>query len=107
MLSTETIDAAVRRAAAAATAPSRVVLFGSYARGTAGEDSDLDLLVIQKDPRDRGEEYLRLRQAIGSIGTGVDVVVCSEHEAARRAEVPGTLYYWALTEGRVLHDGLA
>ena len=26
--------------------PQRVILFGSHARGTAGEDSDVDLLVI-------------------------------------------------------------
>ena len=29
--------------------PSRVVLFGSHARGTAGKDSDADLLVVMPD----------------------------------------------------------
>lgn len=107
MLSTEAIEAAAIRMVAAASSPSRVVLFGSYARGTADEGSDLDLLVIEKEVPNRAEEYMRLRQAVGAVGTGVDVLVYSEQEAARRAEVPGTLLYWAIKEGRVLHDALA
>ena len=107
MLSDDAIAAAANRMAAAASSPSRVVLFGSYARGSADEGSDLDLLVIQKDVPNRAEEYMRLRQAVGAVGTGVDVLVYSEREAARRATVPGSLLYWALREGRVLHDALA
>ena len=107
MLSVEEIDAAACRVAAAAASPSRVVLIGSYARGTADDDSDLDLLVIEKQVRNRVEEGLRLRQAIGAMGIGVDVLVYSESEAARRATVPGTFLYWAVKEGRVLHDALA
>ena len=38
--------------------PSRVVLFGSYARGTAIESSDVDLLVVMGDIPDK-------RQAAG------------------------------------------
>lgn len=107
MLSAEAIAAAAARVAAAASSPSRVVLFGSYARGTADDGSDLDFLVIQKEVRNRAAEYARLRQAVGAVGTGVDVIVYSEREAARRAQVPGTLLYWAVKEGRVLHDALA
>ena len=107
MLSVEEIDAAASRVAAAAASPSRVVLIGSYARGTADDDSDLDLLVIEKQVRNRVEEGLRLRQAIGAMGIGVDVLVYSEEEADRCATVPGTFLYWAVKEGQVLHDALA
>ena len=107
MLSAEAIAAAAIRVAAAASSPSRVVLFGSYARGTADDGSDLDLLVIERDIPNRAEEYMRLRQAVGAVGTGVDVLVYSEQEVTRRAGVPGTLLYRALKEGRVLHDALA
>ena len=47
---------------------------------------------------------IRLREAIGSIGSGVDVLVYSEAEAARRGQVAGTVVYWALKEGRVVYD---
>lgn len=107
MLDAEAIQSAVKRMVAAASGPSRVILFGSYARGTADDGSDLDLLVIEKDIPDKADEYVRLRGAIGLIGTGVDVLMYSEHEANRRGQVPGTLLYWAMKEGRVLHDALA
>ena len=107
MIDMETIRAATVRLVAAASSPVRVILFGSYARGTATEDSDLDLLVIEKELPDKATEYLRLRRAIGGIGAGVDVLLYSEEEALRRSQVPGTLPYWAFKEGQVLHDPLA
>ncbi len=107
MIDMETIRAATARLVAAASSPARVILFGSYARGTATEDSDLDLMVIEKELPDKAAEYLRLRRAIGGIGAGVDVLVYSEEEALQRGQVPGTLPYWAIKEGQVLHDNLA
>lgn len=83
-----------------------MILFGSYARETADEGSDLDLMVIEQEVADK-TEYLRLRKAIGRIGTGVDVLIYSKDEAMRRSQVPGTVLYWAVKEGKVLHDGLA
>ena len=46
MLTEATIKQAVQRIAAAAYAPIKVILFGSYARGDADEGSDLDLMVV-------------------------------------------------------------
>ena len=45
----ETIRAAALRLAAAAGSPSRVIVFGSYGRGTASENSDLDLMVVEQN----------------------------------------------------------
>ena len=52
------------------SSPARVVVFGSYGRGKATQDSDLDLLVIQKSVDDFTKEYTRLREAIGAIEIG-------------------------------------
>ncbi|MFA5242296.1 MAG: nucleotidyltransferase domain-containing protein [Sulfuricella sp.] len=106
MLTPDAIYSAVQKLVAAAQ-PSRVILFGSYARGEAGEDSDLDLLVVEQQVENRGAEMVRLRRAIGRVGTGVDVLVYSEAEVARRGKVPGTVIYWALHEGKTLYDARA
>lgn len=106
MLTERTLQSAIDRIVAAAR-PTQVWLFGSHARGEATEDSDLDILVIEAEVIDRGAEMARLRRAVGAIGMGVDILVCSEAEAARRGQVPGTAIYWALKEGRVMYDARA
>ena len=107
MLAQHAILDAARRAANAASSPASVMLFGSYARGDADEGSDLDLLVIEHEVPDKAAEYLKLHRAIGAIGVGVDVVVMSGEEFARRSQVPGTVPYWAAKEGKLLHDARA
>ena len=104
MLAQLTIVNAARRAASAASSPASVMVFGSYARGDADEGSDLDLLVIEQEVPDKASEYLILHRAIGAIGVGVDVLVMSGDEFARRSQVPGTVPYWAAKEGKLLHD---
>ena len=103
MLTQETIQIAADRILAVAK-PNKVIMFGSYARGNANEDSDLDLMVVEPEVSNKSDEMIRLRSAIGSIGVGVDILVCSETEAKRRGQVPGTVIYWALKEGKVLYE---
>lgn len=107
MLSPEHISDAARRLIARAAHPAKVILFGSYARGEADEASDLDLMVVEQGLTDRANEYLRLREAVGHAGVGIDLLVVSEHEFERRSQVPGTAAYWAKKEGKILYDTAA
>ncbi|HRE17509.1 MAG TPA: nucleotidyltransferase domain-containing protein [Rhodocyclaceae bacterium] len=109
MIDETMIRGAVERAVMAASAPSKVIVFGSYGRGDADDDSDLDLLVVEQGPLDQHAEYLRIREAIGRLapGVGVDLLVCSNEDFERRSLVPGTVYFWALKEGRVVYDAAA
>jgi len=56
----------------------KIILFGSYARGDATENSDLDLLVIEPQVKSRLQEMVRLRRALGSLGVPVDLLVASQ-----------------------------
>lgn len=104
LLNENAILNAVERIVAAAHEPRKVVLFGSYARAEAREDSDLDLLVVERDFDDYTTEYLRLREAIGSVGVGVDLLLYSEAEFEKRRHWWTTPVYWADREGRVLYE---
>lgn len=102
MIDERTLREVTERIVAAAQ-PSRIILFGSYARGDADEDSDVDLMVIKPQVADKFEEMVRLRATVGSIGTGVDVLVYSESEIEEKRDWCTTPVYWALREGRVLY----
>lgn len=88
----------------AVTCPSKVILFDSHAHGDMDSPDDLGIMVIQPEVTNRFAEMVRLRRAVGSIGTGVNILVYAEDEAKRRGNVPGTVVYWAFKEGKVLYE---
>ena len=103
MIDEQTLQQVVKRIVTA-TKPSRVIVFGSYGRDNADEDSDLDIMVIKPEVTDKGAEMARLHEVVGDVGTGVDVLVYSDDEFERRSRVPGTVLYWARKEGRPLYE---
>ena len=84
--------------------PDQIILFGSYARGEAGTDSDVDLLVVVPLNRDRRTIRLGIRRALSGIGLPKDVVVVSPQEMERYRECPGTIIRAALGEGKILYE---
>ena len=99
----ERLKVAVERLVVAAR-PTRVLLFGSHARGDADSHSDVDLMVVETVVPNRFEEMVRLRRTLDGMLLPVDLLVVSEEEFAKRSQVPGTVEYAAAREGRVLYD---
>ena len=104
MLTEQAIQDAVHRVVEAAHAPLKVILFGSYARGSATEGSDLDLLVVEREVPNTGAEMIRLSDALIDLAVGVDLLVYSEEEFNKRQNWCSTPVYWATREGKVLYD---
>jgi uncharacterized protein len=104
VLSVDVINRAGRQLAEAAAAPAQVFLFGSHVRGDAGEDSDLDFLVVERGAEPTAEEWVRLRDALPPLGVPVDVIVMSDDLVRRRRDVPGSLVYTAMREGRLVAE---
>jgi predicted nucleotidyltransferase len=106
MISQQVIRDTVQRIVAVAQSPKRVLVFGSYARGDANDDSDLDLMVVEAAIDDRTREYVRLREAAGGIGVGVDLLLFTEQEFEQRRQWWTTPAYWADREGKVLYESV-
>jgi len=82
----------------------KVILFGSYARGDANENSDVDFLVVEKHVPSKVKAMVHLRRILRPLQLPVDVMVVSEDDIEEWGKLPGTALYWTLKEGKVLQD---
>lgn len=83
--------------------PEKIILFGSHARGHAGPDSDVDLLVVMPFLGSKREKQLEIRLALRNIHVPKDIVVTTPEEFQWRKEVPGTIERPAAREGKILY----
>jgi len=101
--SSEEVIATVVERIAAAVRPTRIILFGSAARGQSGPDSDLDLLVVMPDGTHRRHTAQAIYKALGGLGVAKDVVVVTEADVRDHADNPSLVMYPALREGREVY----
>ena len=83
--------------------PERIILFGSQATGTAGKDSDVDLLIVMPFEGLRLQKQLELRILLHDVPVPKDVVVTALDEFAWRKDVVGTIEWPAAREGNILY----
>jgi predicted nucleotidyltransferase len=85
---------------------SRVLLFGSRARGEQDSHSDYDLLIVTPktlSPQDKIEWSTRLDRAIvKAIRAPVDLLLNSEEEILQKQKLPGHIIRSVMREGIVL-----
>jgi predicted nucleotidyltransferase len=72
-------------------APEKIILFGSRARGDAGPDSDIDLLIIYDGPMSKREVKLFVQRLFPERDFSMDVFVLSSDEYARQQNVVSTV----------------
>jgi predicted nucleotidyltransferase len=87
--------------------PDKIILFGSQARGTADDRSDVDILVVSRFEGKRREVMLEMDRALAELDYAFDVLVSTPEEFERDRRIPGTVSRYADKEGKVLYGSLA
>jgi predicted nucleotidyltransferase len=87
--------------------PERIILFGSHARGTAGPDSDVDLLVVMHANGSKRARAVEIYGLLAGMGVPKDVMVVTPEEFELYRDVPGTVIRTACREGKVLYERAA
>ena len=89
--------------------PEAIILFGSRARGDAGPDSDVDLLVVESEPfspqRSRRLEATRLYTALRNMPVSKDLLLYSREEFEKWKTSLNHVVGRAYRDGRLLHEG--
>ncbi len=83
--------------------PEKIILFGSYARGDAGSDSDMDILVVMPVKGSKRRLQLQIRSALHDIYLPMDIIVSDTSEFNWRKDIVGTIEWPAVHEGKVLY----
>jgi predicted nucleotidyltransferase len=97
------IDGMVRRIVSG-FAPERIILFGSHARGSAGPDSDVDLLVVMRSDLTSRRQVVEIRKVLADLPIAKDIIVVSPEYFDRYRDVVGTVVWPAVREGKVLYE---
>jgi HEPN domain-containing protein/predicted nucleotidyltransferase len=84
--------------------PLQIILFGSQARGDAGQWSDIDLLVILPRVKDKWKKKYEIQGALREFRPSTDITVSTPDEIRRRGDMVGTVLRPALHEGKVLYQ---
>ncbi len=88
--------------------PERITLFGSAVRGELGPDSDVDLLVVEKESSfhrgSRWAEASRIRRALWGVPVAIDILLFTPEEIEKWKDSTNHVIARSMKEGRVLYD---
>jgi len=87
--------------------PEKIILFGSHARGTAGPDSDVDILVVMPVKGSRRQQAVAIEVKLAGLGLPKDVVLVTPEEFESYRNVVGSIVYPAAHEGYVVYERTA
>lgn len=84
--------------------PERIILFGSRAKDTATEHSDIDLCVIADMEGSHHERNVRLQKLFPHRDFSMDVFAFTAEEFDQQKELVNHLCYYVDRDGKVLYD---
>lgn len=88
--------------------PEKIILFGSYAYGNPGNESDIDLFVIKNLPANEIREFrlklkLKLWDIIKKWNIPVDIIVDNQDRMNQRIKDGDMFYQEILSKGNIIY----
>ena len=81
----------------------KVILFGSYAQGTAVEDSDVDLLIVSNNQGSNIDQSVQIRLKLHPPFP-VDLIVKTPEKIRQRLEIGDQFIRDIILKGKVLYE---
>lgn len=83
--------------------PKAIIVFGSVAKGTSDEDSDLDIAVIMDSELSEHERNVVVRTCVGPIGMAVDILVFTPEEIVSEKDNRFSIISEIMREGEIVY----
>ena len=82
--------------------PTKMYLFGSQAAGTAGDESDIDLLLVKDTVTSKIQEMNSARKLLRGLGKSFDIIVSSQEEFDFYQYQVNSVHHAAAHFGRII-----
>lgn len=80
-----------------------VILFGSYARGVAGDESDVDLMVVAESDLPRYKRSREIYKMLNPYPFALDLLVYTPQEIEKGKKTSVSFVSQVLREGKILY----
>lgn len=87
--------------------PQRIILFGSYARGVPGPDSDIDLLIVMDVEGSTRQKANEIDMLMADRRIPMDFIVITPEQYERQKNMVGTIIRQIEREGKVIYEHAA
>jgi uncharacterized protein len=84
--------------------PEKIILFGSYASGTAAENSDIDIFVIKDSELPRPQRTMQLRRMLIGSQIPMDLIVYTPSEVDKEKDEKYSFVYEVLNSGKTVYE---
>ena len=83
--------------------PQKIILFGSYAYGTPGPESDVDMLVVMETALRESQQAQKIRQYLNPL-FGLDLIVYAPDRLAQRIAWGDAFLSEIVSKGKILYE---
>ncbi len=87
--------------------PLRIILFGSYAGGSPGPDSDLDILIIMEVEGSTRQKANEIDLLMADRLIPMDFIVLTPEQYKQQKNIIGSMVKQAVREGKVIYERAA
>jgi len=87
-----------------AAAPDKIILFGSAATGEMTRASDIDMLIVGREPGGRRKKSVKIDATLSGVGCPFDVIVIPAEWVEASKNVIGGVAYPANKYGKVIYE---
>lgn len=83
--------------------PEKIILFGSWAWGEPGPDSDVDLFIIKKTDKRRLERGVEVERILWGSGIPIDALIYTPQEVENRLRLEDFFFEDVVKNGKILY----